>query len=107
MELPPQPHLGSEHLAEGHRRRLALAPFPPHNPTMPPDLTEDVKAALIELLRETSERDRFPRSPRVKPLRGILAKLGVSSTAAMSAPKPPGKRSTVLTKERRRWAEPR
>jgi len=73
---------------------------------MPPDLTEDDKAIIVELLRETIERDRFPRSPRVKPLRGILAKLGVSSTAAMPAPKPPGKRSTVLTKERRRWAEP-
>ena len=73
---------------------------------MPPDLAEDVKAALIELLRETRERDRFPRSPRVKPLRGVLAKLGVSSTAAIPAPKPPGKRSAVLTKERRRWAEP-
>ncbi len=73
---------------------------------MPPDLAEDVKAALIELLRETSERDPLPAVKRVKRLRGILAKLGVSSTAAMSEPKPPGKRRTVLTKERRRWAEP-
>jgi hypothetical protein len=33
---------------------------------MTPDLTEDDKAALIELLRETIERDRFPLSPKVK-----------------------------------------
>jgi hypothetical protein len=31
---------------------------------MPPDLTEDDKAALIELLRETIEGDRFFMSPR-------------------------------------------
>ncbi len=30
---------------------------------MTPDLTEDDKAALVELLRETIERDRFPMSP--------------------------------------------
>src|SRR5713101_5888635 len=27
-----QPYLGGERLAEGHRRRLALASFAPHNP---------------------------------------------------------------------------
>jgi hypothetical protein len=30
---------------------------------MTPDLTDDDKAALIELPRETIERDRFPMSP--------------------------------------------
>jgi hypothetical protein len=28
------------------------------------DLDEDEKAALVELLRETIERDRFPLSPQ-------------------------------------------
>jgi hypothetical protein len=30
----------------------------------PLDLPDDEKAALIELLRETIDRDRFPLSPR-------------------------------------------
>ena len=80
-------------------RGLALASFAPHNPNMPPDLTEDDKA-IIDLLCETIERDRFPRSPRVKRLRGILAKFGDSSTPAIPYPAPaPG--SAVLAKERR------
>jgi hypothetical protein len=71
---------------------------------MTPDLTDDDKAALVELLNDTIERDRFPLSPRVKRLRGILAKLGVGSAPAMpyDAPKPPGERSMALTKRRRR-----
>jgi hypothetical protein len=71
---------------------------------MTPDLTDDDKAILVELLRETIEHDRFPLSPRVKRLRGILAKLGIGSAPAMpyDAPKPPGERSMVLTKKRRR-----
>jgi len=32
---------------------------------MPPDLAEDDKAIIVELLRGTIERDRFPRSPRI------------------------------------------
>jgi hypothetical protein len=70
---------------------------------MKPDLTDDDKAALVELLRETIERDRFPLSPRVKRLRGILAKLGVGSAApAMPypAPKPPGESSRSLRRKR-------
>jgi hypothetical protein len=31
-----------------------------------PDLTDDDKAVLAELLRETIDRDRFPLSPRVR-----------------------------------------
>jgi hypothetical protein len=38
---------------------------------MTPDLTDDDKAILAELLKETIERDRFPLSPRIKRLRGI------------------------------------
>lgn len=40
---------------------------------MTPDLTDDDKAALIELLRETIAADRFFLSPRIKRLRGIGA----------------------------------
>jgi len=59
---------------------------------MPPDLTDSDKAIIVELLHKTIERDRFPMSPRVRRLRDILAKLGVSSTPAAPypTPKPPG-----------------
>jgi hypothetical protein len=40
---------------------------------MPDDLTDDDKAILAELLRETIERDRFPLSPRVKAERSPAA----------------------------------
>jgi hypothetical protein len=42
---------------------------------MTPDQTDADKAVLIELLRETIERDRFPLSPRIKRLKAVLAKL--------------------------------
>ena len=68
------------------------------------DLSDDENAALVDLLREAIERDRFPLSPRVTRLRGILAKLGVGSAPARpyDAPKPPGERSAMLAKKRRR-----
>ena len=71
---------------------------------MPDDLTDDDKAILAEQLRETIERHRFPLSPRLKRLRGILAKLGVGSAPAMpyDAPKAPGERSAMLARKRRR-----
>jgi hypothetical protein len=71
---------------------------------MTPDLTDDDKAALVELLRETTERDRFPLSPRIKRLRGILAKLdaGPAPATPYDAPKPPGERSALMARKRRR-----
>jgi hypothetical protein len=54
---------------------------------MPLDLADDEKAALIELLRGTIDRDRFPLSPRIKLLRSILEKLGIRSTLAMPNPR--------------------
>ncbi len=70
---------------------------------MPPDLTGDDKSALIELLRETIERDRFPLSPKVKRLKAILAKLAppASRPEPMPPPKPPGERSMAPSKKRR------
>ncbi len=55
---------------------------------MPIDLTDPEKAALIELLRGAIDRDRFPLSPRIRLLRGILEKLGIRSTLAMPSPAP-------------------
>jgi hypothetical protein len=45
------------------------------------DLTDD-KAILAELLRETIERDRFPLSPRVKRLRGMLLMIAAAAMLA-------------------------
>jgi hypothetical protein len=39
------------------------------------DLTDEDKAALIELLRETITTSRFLLSPRIRRLRAILAKI--------------------------------
>jgi hypothetical protein len=39
------------------------------------DLTEDETAALARLLRHTIDEDRYPLSPRLTPLKAILAKL--------------------------------
>jgi hypothetical protein len=42
--------------------------------SVPSELTDDDKAILVALLRETIERDRFPLSPRVRSFRAILVK---------------------------------
>jgi hypothetical protein len=39
------------------------------------DLTEDETAALARLLTNTTDADRYPLSPRIQLLKGILAKL--------------------------------
>lgn len=99
-----QPDLGGKRLAQGHRRRPALASLPPHNRTMSADLTHDDKAVLVALLRETIAADRFPMSPRIRSLKAILAKLDPPAPRSepMPPPKPPGERSMVLLKRRRR-----
>ena len=70
---------------------------------MTPDLTDDDKAVLAELLREMIKRDRFPMSPWVRSFRAILAKLDPRPPVeTLPAPKPPGERSMALAKKRRR-----
>jgi hypothetical protein len=71
---------------------------------VPPDLTEDDKAILVELLRETIERDRFPLSPRVRLFKAILAKLNPPAPRPepLLPPKPPGDPSLALRKTRPR-----
>ena len=51
------------------------------------DLTDEETFALLNLLTETIENDRFPLSPRVQTLRGILAKFG----SIAHAPPPPAR----------------
>jgi hypothetical protein len=71
---------------------------------MTPDLTGDDKAILVELLRETIDRDCFPLSPRIKSLKAVLAKLDPQPPRPepLPPPKPPGQPSMVLARKRRR-----
>jgi hypothetical protein len=71
---------------------------------MTPDLTDDDKAILVELLRETIDRDSFPLSPRIKSLKAVLAKLDPPAPRPepLPPPKPPGERSAALSRKRRR-----
>jgi len=50
-------------------------------------LTDDEKTALTALLKRTIDDDRYPLSPRISQLRGILAKL--EGTKSAPAPPPP------------------
>jgi hypothetical protein len=71
---------------------------------MPLDLTDDERAALIELLLRTIENDRFPLSPRIRRLRAILAKFGIEYSPAESLPpsKPSVEPSWRMARKRRR-----
>ena len=68
------------------------------------DLTDDEKAALTALLRETIATDRYPLSPRIRQLRSILDKLAPPPLRPepYPAPKPPAQPSMVLATKRRR-----
>jgi hypothetical protein len=68
------------------------------------ELTDDEQAALVELLRGEIEGTRFPLSPRLRPLKSVLAKLTPPAPRPepLPAPKPPGERSMALAKKRRR-----
>jgi hypothetical protein len=55
---------------------------------MPPfNLSEDDRAALVELLHESIERSRFLLSPRIRRLKAILDKL--DPPAPRAEPPPP------------------
>jgi hypothetical protein len=71
---------------------------------MPLDLTDDERAALIELLLRTIENDRFPLSPRIRRLRAILAKFGIEYSPAEALPpsKPSVEPSQPTARKRRR-----
>jgi len=53
------------------------------------ELTDEETAALIRLLRNAIDDDRYPLSPRVQMLRGILAKLKPERPRPAAVPKPP------------------
>ena len=51
------------------------------------DLSEEETSALLNLLTKTIENDRYPLSPRIQTLRGILTKFGPMAPA----PPPPAR----------------
>ena len=53
------------------------------------DLTDEETFALLNLLTETIENDRYPLSPRIQTLRGILAKFGPIAPAPPPSARPP------------------
>jgi len=52
-----------------------------------PDLTDEEHAALVAALRKLIDEDRFPPSPRLRPLKSALAELDPPEPKA--PPKPP------------------
>jgi hypothetical protein len=55
---------------------------------MAPDLTHEEIAALTRLLREKIDNDRYPLSPRIQVLKGILAKFRPEPPRQPSLPPP-------------------
>ena len=53
------------------------------------DLTDEETFALLNLLTETIENDRFPLSPCIQTLRGILAEFGPIAPASPPPARPP------------------
>jgi hypothetical protein len=65
----------------------------PSSGTMHLDLSIEETLALLNLLTQTIENDRYPLSPRVQTLRGILAKFGpMASTPPPARPPTPEER---------------
>jgi hypothetical protein len=50
------------------------------------DLTNDEHAPVTAAIRRAIEDDRFPRAPRLDPLRSALAKLDPAAAAALRKP---------------------
>jgi hypothetical protein len=51
------------------------------------DLTDDELAAVAAAIRRAVEEDRFPRAPRLDPLRSALAKLDPEAAASLRRPR--------------------
>ena len=72
---------------------------------MTTNLDPQDRGDLARFLREASEADRFPLSPRVRRLKELLAKVDPAPAPAVTpypAPKPIGEPSHLLAKRRRR-----
>jgi hypothetical protein len=63
------------------------------------DLTDEEKLGLAGLLKRAISDDRYPLSPRIRTLKGILAKL--EAPAIVAEPLPPPKRYAPPRAKRR------
>jgi hypothetical protein len=52
------------------------------------ELTDDEAQALVRVIREAIDSDRFPLSPRVQVLRAILARLKPEPARPAASPEP-------------------
>src|SRR3954464_1899970 len=69
----------------------SAGPAVPISSAMPnQDLTQEELTAVAKLLRATITNDRYPLSPRLKPLKSALAKLNPAGPS-MRSPLPPPK----------------
>jgi hypothetical protein len=64
------------------------------------DLTDEETFALLNLLMETIEADRYPLSPRIRLLRQILAKFGPMAPAPRRRPGRRHRRSAIRDERR-------
>jgi hypothetical protein len=53
------------------------------------DLTEEEMLALLDLLTDAIDRDRYRLSPRIRTFRGILAKFGPMGPTPPQPARPP------------------
>ncbi len=66
------------------------------------DFDEDERAALTAFLRDAIAADRFPLSPRLRPIKTVLAKLDPTPPRPALPPlKPAGEPSAIVRKMRR------
>jgi hypothetical protein len=65
------------------------------------DLTDEELAAVTAAVRSAIETDRFPRAPRLDPLRSALSKLAAAA-APERRPLPKGVSGAVRTRARDR-----
>ena len=52
------------------------------------ELSDDETQALVRVLRETVDSDRFPLNPRVQVLRAVLARLRPEPVRPAASPEP-------------------
>ena len=68
------------------------------------DLTDEEHAALIELLRDTIDRYRYRLSPRLTPIKTVLAKLQpAASKQRLPEPRPKAIAPRLTARKRSRW----
>jgi hypothetical protein len=66
-----------------------------------PDLTDEERAAVVAALRKLIADDKFPFSPRLKPLKSALAKLDPPKPKAPPPPPIAGASEAAIRRRKR------